>query len=127
MTAPDFLIRIPLLRHAVLPRLSPCGSQMTMQGTVPVQCILYDLWQAMRNLDGTLASAVVEPTFTFMRVQTDKARLTMSEFKPYFEYREKDVRKGYVDFLDQAHPLARLQLFVPEASIERRYSFREND
>ncbi len=48
----------------------------------------------MRGHDEALANAVLEPTFTFMRAQTDKARLNMSGFGPYFEYREKDVGQG---------------------------------
>lgn len=48
----------------------------------------------MRGQDEVLANTVLEPTFDFMRAQTDKARLNMSGFSPYFEYRENDVGKG---------------------------------
>lgn len=50
----------------------------------------------MRSQTQDLADAVLEPTFIFMRAQTDKARLNMSGFGPYFEYREKDVGKEFV-------------------------------
>ena len=50
----------------------------------------------MRAVDQVLADAVLEPTFVFMRAQTDKARLNMNGFARYFEYREKDVGKGFV-------------------------------
>ena len=50
----------------------------------------------MRMVDQALADAVLEPTFVFMRAQTDRARLNMNGFSQYFEYREKDVGKGSV-------------------------------
>lgn len=66
------------------------------KGIVPAEYILYDLWHSMRTVDYALADAVLEPTFIFMRAQTDKSRLDMNGFGRYFEYREKDVGKGFV-------------------------------
>lgn len=48
----------------------------------------------MRACDKDLADEVLEPTFTFMRAQTDKARLKINELGQYLEYREKDVGKA---------------------------------
>ena len=56
----------------------------------------------MRRQDEVLANAVLKPTFVFMRAQTDKARLDMSGFGAYFEYRERDVGSGYVEFKDMS-------------------------
>jgi aristolochene synthase len=49
----------------------------------------------MRKFDLELANEVIEPTFVFMRSQTDKARLTIAELGEYLRYREKDVGKAY--------------------------------
>ena len=48
----------------------------------------------MRAHDYDLAMEVLEPTFTFMRSQTDFARLTIKELGDYLIYREKDVGKA---------------------------------
>lgn len=48
----------------------------------------------MRAHDKNLADEVLEPVFTFMRAQTDKARLEINELGQYLEYREKDVGKA---------------------------------
>ena len=48
----------------------------------------------MRAHDKELADEVLEPTFTFMRAQTDRARLEITELGHYLEYREKDVGKA---------------------------------
>ncbi|CAL8580509.1 hypothetical protein XPA_006230 [Xanthoria parietina] len=53
----------------------------------------------MRHQDETLADTVLEPTFVFMRAQTDKIRLHIRGFGPYFDYREKDVGKGLLSAL----------------------------
>lgn len=55
---------------------------------------MYDLWESMRAHDRELANEVLEPTFLFMRAQTDKIRLEISELGEYLEYREKDVGKA---------------------------------
>ncbi|KAE8342149.1 hypothetical protein BDV24DRAFT_162700 [Aspergillus arachidicola] len=74
---------IPIARGDVLP-----------DRTVPVEWIMYDLWESMRAHDKVLADEILEPVFTFMRAQTDKARLTIKEMGPYLVYREKDVGKA---------------------------------
>lgn len=90
-----------LMRHHAEELLMP-----RLQGTVPVQYIMYDLWQSMRACDDVLATAVLESTFIFMRAQTDKVRLSMNGFNQYFEYRERDVGKGFVYPPDrQDHPV----------------------
>lgn len=74
---------IPIARGDVLP-----------DRNVPVEWIMYDLWESMRAHDKILADGVLEPTFTFMRAQTDKARLSIRGMGPYLVYREKDVGKA---------------------------------
>lgn len=61
---------------------------------IPVEWMMYDLWEHMRALDKELADDVLEPTFTFMRAQTDKDRLSIVGMGPYLVYREKDVGKA---------------------------------
>ena len=63
-------------------------------GTKPAEFVIYDLWNSMRAFDKELADEILEPTFTFMRAQTDKARLSITELGQYLEYREKDVGKA---------------------------------
>lgn len=62
--------------------------------SIPAQWIMFDIWEMMRSHDKHLADAVLEPTFTFMRAQTDRARLTIKEMGPYLVYREADVGKA---------------------------------
>ena len=63
-------------------------------GTHPAEYILYDLWNAMRAHDKDLADAVLQPTFIFMRAQTDRSRACISELGKYLNYRERDVGKA---------------------------------
>lgn len=48
----------------------------------------------MRTHDKDLADSIVQPVITFMRAQTDKARLQIDELGKYLEYRERDVGKA---------------------------------
>ena len=48
----------------------------------------------MRAHDRELADAVLEPTFTFIRAQTDRTRMSIVDVGKYLEYREKDVGKA---------------------------------
>ena len=48
----------------------------------------------MREHDRELADTIVEPVITFMRAQTDKARLEINELGTYLQYRERDVGKA---------------------------------
>jgi aristolochene synthase len=63
---------------------------------LPVEWITHGLWKEMRDCDKELADEILEPTFTFMRAQTDKCRLGIKELGKYLEYRERDVGQGYV-------------------------------
>ncbi|KAK6082922.1 aristolochene synthase [Seiridium cupressi] len=53
----------------------------------------------MRAYDLELANEVLEPTFVFMRSQTDKIRLSITELGEYLQYREKDVGKALLSAL----------------------------
>ncbi len=77
---------------------------------------MYDLWQSMRACDEALATAVLESTFIFMHAQTDKVRLSMNGFNQYFEYRERDVGKGFV-YPSDRHPI----LFFEALMSERKH------
>lgn len=66
---------------------------------VPVQWMMYDLWEEMRACDKVLADETLEPTFTFMRAQTAKERLTVHGLGRYLQYRQGDVGQAYVHFL----------------------------
>ncbi|TGJ88397.1 hypothetical protein E0Z10_g326 [Xylaria hypoxylon] len=79
---------IPIARGDVAPDRS-----------IPVEYITYDLWESMRACDKELADEVLEPTFTFMRAQTDKVRMSITELGHYLEYREKDVGKALLSSL----------------------------
>ncbi|KAI0893383.1 Aristolochene synthase in complex with 12,13-Difluorofarnesyl diphosphate [Annulohypoxylon nitens] len=74
---------MPLFRGTVLP-----------DRNVPVEWISYDLWESMRAQDKEMADEIMEPVFTFMRAQTDPARLTEMGLGQYLEYREADVGKA---------------------------------
>ena len=76
---------MPLCRGDVLPDRS-----------VPVQWMMYDLWEDMRKTDLELARTVEEPVFEFMRAQTAKERLQVQGLGKYLEYRQADVGQGYV-------------------------------
>ncbi|KAI1074464.1 Aristolochene synthase from penicillium Roqueforti [Whalleya microplaca] len=79
---------IPVARGDVLP-----------DRNVPAEYITYDLWESMRACDKELADEVLEPTFTFMRAQTDKVRMSITELGQYLDYREKDVGKALLSSL----------------------------
>jgi aristolochene synthase len=74
---------IPISRGDVLPNRS-----------IPVEYILYDLWESMRAHDRELADEILEPVFLFMRAQTDKTRVGMKTLGTYLLYRERDVGKA---------------------------------
>ncbi|POS78599.1 aristolochene synthase [Diaporthe helianthi] len=67
--------------------------------SIPVEWITYDLWNEMRDCDKELADEILEPVFTFMRAQTDKSRLEITELGEYFKYRERDVGKALLSAL----------------------------
>lgn len=67
---------------------------MTPDPLVPVEYIMYDLWQEMRAVDEIMANDTLEPTFEFMQAQTDKNRASAMGLGEYFHYRERDVGRG---------------------------------
>lgn len=69
-------------------------TRYVIAGNIPAEYIIYDLWKSMRAHDKALADEVLEPTFVFMRAQTDRARLSIDELGQYLRYREKDVGKA---------------------------------
>ncbi|KAH7405672.1 isoprenoid synthase domain-containing protein [Phaeosphaeria sp. MPI-PUGE-AT-0046c] len=73
--------------------------QLAPDRSKPVEYILYDLWQEMRVHDAVLADEILEPTFVFMRSQTDKSRLEMKGVGNYLAYRESDVGKALLSAL----------------------------
>lgn len=75
---------MPIMRGDVLPDRS-----------IPVQAMMYDLWESMRMHDKEMADDVLEPVFVFMRAQTDRTRASHMSLGQYFVYREKDVGKAY--------------------------------
>ena len=85
-----------------------------LTGSVAAEYIIYDLWESMRAHDKELVDEVLEPTFTFMRAQTDRVRLEITELGRYLEYREKDVGKAWgVPCLRCHTRLLTLQAFSP--------------
>ena len=81
-------------------RLIPISrGHMLPDRSVPAEYIIYDLWESMRAHDKALADEVLEPTFTFMRAQTDRSRLTIGALGEYLTYREKDVGKALLSAL----------------------------
>lgn len=61
----------------------------------------------MRKFDLDLANEVLEPTFVFMRSQTDRIRLSIKELGEYLRYREQDVGKAYVPDPASRHDTAK--------------------
>ncbi|KAL8776198.1 MAG: hypothetical protein Q9203_006508 [Teloschistes exilis] len=53
----------------------------------------------MRAHNRELADTVLEPTFLFMRAQTDNVRLRKMRLGEYLEYRDKDVGKALLSAL----------------------------
>lgn len=74
---------MPIMRGDVLPDRS-----------IPVQTMMYDLWESMRMHDKEMTEEILEPVFVFMRAQTDRTRADHMSLGQYFEYREKDVGKA---------------------------------
>ncbi|CAJ2514067.1 Uu.00g021860.m01.CDS01 [Anthostomella pinea] len=71
----------------------------TPDRSIPAEFVLFDLWESMRAFDLELANEVLEPTFLFMRSQTDKGRASITELGEYLRYREKDVGKALLSAL----------------------------
>lgn len=90
---------ISIMRGDVLPdrkKPEPLSSSSDFMltfavGNIPVEYIMYDLWEEMRAKDKALADQVVESTCIFMRAQTDKSRLSIKGLGQYLDYREGDI------------------------------------
>ncbi|KAK6072773.1 aristolochene synthase [Seiridium cupressi] len=81
-------------------RLMPLArGTTTPDRSCPVEYIMFDLWESMRQLDRTMANEILEPTFEFMRAQTDKVRGRKMGLGEYFRYRERDVGSGLLNAL----------------------------
>ncbi|PVI03625.1 Aristolochene synthase in complex with 12,13 Difluorofarnesyl diphosphate [Periconia macrospinosa] len=68
-----------------------CTGESIPDRNVPVQWMMYDIWEEMRNIDRQLANEVLEPVFVFMRSQTAKERLSVDNLHDYLQYRQNDV------------------------------------
>ncbi|KAB8236269.1 terpene synthase family protein [Aspergillus alliaceus] len=79
---------IPISRGDVLPDRS-----------IPVEYIIYDLWESMRVHDRVMADEILEPVFLFMRAQTDRTRARPMGLGGYLEYHERDVGKELLSAL----------------------------
>ena len=68
-----------------------CAGDAAPDRPIPVQWIMFDLWERMRSCDRDLANEVLESVFTFMRAQTSKDRLKIETVDQYLHYRQGDV------------------------------------
>ena len=68
-----------------------CRGDQQPDRNVPVEWMMYDLWENMRHCDRELANEVLEPVFLFMRAQTSKDRLSVRGLGNYLRYRQGDV------------------------------------
>ncbi|KAH8203481.1 hypothetical protein TruAng_002352 [Truncatella angustata] len=71
----------------------------TPDRSIPVEYMMYDFWQSMRQTDEKMANAMLEPMFEFMRSQTDKTRGKEMGLGEYFRYRERDVGRALLSGL----------------------------
>ena len=76
-----------------------CTGKVQPNRSIPVQWMMHDIWKEMRDLDNDLADDVVEPVFLFMRAQTAKERLSITDLHQYLKYRQGDVGQAYVTSL----------------------------
>lgn len=56
-----------------------------------MEWILYDCFEDMRATDKILADECLEPTFDFLRSQTEDHRKHVKQLGSYLEYRCRDV------------------------------------
>ena len=68
-----------------------CRGDVLPDRAVPVQWMMYDLWEDMRRCDKELADQILEPVFLFMRAQTSSERLSVRGLGSYLHYRQGDV------------------------------------
>ncbi|KAK0610327.1 Aristolochene synthase [Lasiodiplodia hormozganensis] len=69
--------------------------------SVPCEWMMHEIWDEMRKADRQLADEILEPTFTFMRAQTDKERMRITSLGQYLEYRERDVGRALLAALQR--------------------------
>ena len=84
-----------------------CRGDVLPDRAVPVQWMMYDLWEDMRRCDKELADEILEPVFLFMRAQTSTERLSVRGLGSYLHYRQGDVGQAYVE-----HHRLHLRLFL---------------
>lgn len=65
--------------------------QVMPDSNVAVESVINDLWESMKSHDQKLSMSMLEPTFDFMRVQTDPRRKDTFQLSDYLEHRERDV------------------------------------
>lgn len=68
-----------------------CAGDVPPDRSIPVQWMLFDLWESMRACDRELADDILKPITTFMRAQTSRDRLSIKGLGQYLEYRQGDV------------------------------------
>ncbi|KAF4310350.1 Cytochrome P450 [Botryosphaeria dothidea] len=81
---------MPIMRGDVAPDKS-----------IPCEWMMAEIWEIMRRDDPVLADEILEPTFTFMRAQTDKTRMNITSLGQYLEYRERDVGRALLAALQR--------------------------
>ncbi|KAI0182247.1 Aristolochene synthase from penicillium Roqueforti [Xylaria flabelliformis] len=79
---------VPVCRGEVLPNRNDA-----------VEWILYDLFEEMRAKDKVLADECLEPTFEFLRSQTEDTRKHVSQLAPYLDYRYRDIGQTIISGL----------------------------
>ncbi|KAI6084941.1 Aristolochene synthase from penicillium Roqueforti [Hypoxylon rubiginosum] len=73
-------------------RLMPlCKGDAQPNQNSPVEWMMYQIWEEMRQCNRELANGVLEPVFTFMRAQTSPERLHIKDLGLYLQYRQNDV------------------------------------
>ncbi|KAI0179446.1 Aristolochene synthase from penicillium Roqueforti [Hypoxylon sp. FL1284] len=68
-----------------------CKGEAQPNKNIPVEWMMYQIWEEMRQCNRELADQVLEPVFTFMRAQTSSERLHIKDLGPYLRYRQSDV------------------------------------
>ncbi|KAH8655284.1 Aristolochene synthase in complex with 12,13 Difluorofarnesyl diphosphate [Xylariales sp. PMI_506] len=77
--------------HAYHTKLEPIARGDTLPDrNIPVEWMIYDLWEDLRRCDKELADDILEPAFEFLRAATDPVRSRLSTLGAYLEYRKRD-------------------------------------
>ncbi|KAF2146989.1 uncharacterized protein K452DRAFT_315168 [Aplosporella prunicola CBS 121167] len=64
--------------------------------SIPCEWMMHEIWEEMRKSDPVLTEQMLEPTFDFMRAQTEKSRIETTGLGRYLEYRERDVGGAFL-------------------------------